>query len=277
MTAQLEAVPQHALPVAGDRADSRNGFGQVVRSEWIKLWSVRSTTWTLIALVALGVGLTALVCATSADWLASSEADESPTSFVTWGMMIAQVTAVVLGVLVVSNEYATGMIRTTVAATPRRTNVLLAKGLVLTGTLFVAGVLTAVGGYFAGNAFLEAEGVGVPLDQDGVVRALVGNGLYLAVLGLFSVALALLLRHTAAAISIGLALIFVVGNLVGLVPGATGDWLQKLMPGNAGSVIATVTPFNPDLLGAWAGFGVFALETLVLLGIAGAAFTRRDV
>jgi ABC-2 type transport system permease protein len=110
-----------------------------------------------------------------------------------------------------------------------------------------------------------------------VVRALVGNGLYLAVLGLFSVALALLLRHTAAAISIGLALIFVVGNLVGLVPGATGDWLQKLMPGNAGSVIATVTPFNPDLLGAWAGFGVFALETLVLLGIAGAAFTRRDV
>ncbi|MGH3506353.1 MAG: ABC transporter permease, partial [Nocardioidaceae bacterium] len=244
MTAQLEAMHEQAS-VARAAVPPRAGLGQTVRSEWIKLWSVRSTTWTLVALVALGVGLTALVCATSADWLASSEADESPTSFVTWGMMIAQLTAVVLGVLVVSNEYSTGMIRTTVAATPRRSQVLMAKGIVLTGTLFVAGILTAIGGYFAGNAFLDAEGVGVPLNQDGVVRALVGNGLYLAVLALFSAALALLVRHTAAAISIGLALIFVVGNLVVLVPGAVGEWLEKLMPGNAGSAIASVTPFNP--------------------------------
>ena len=276
MTAQLEAMHEEAS-VDRTAVPSRVGLGQTVRSEWIKLWSVRSTTWTLVALVALGVGLTALVCATSADWLASSEADESPTSFVTWGMMIAQLTAVVLGVLVVSSEYSTGMIRTTVAATPRRNHVLVAKGLVLTGTLFVAGLLTAVGGYFAGNAFLDAEGVGVPLDHDGVVRALVGNGLYLAVLALFSAALALLVRHTAAAISIGLALIFVVGNLVVLVPGTVGEWLEKLMPGNAGSAIASVTPFHPDLLGPWTGFGVFAIETLVLLGIAAAAFARRDV
>jgi ABC-2 type transport system permease protein len=277
MTAQLEALAPQVAEVPTATIATRVGLKETVRSEWIKLWSVRSTAWTLASLVVLGVGLTALVCATSADWLASPEADESPTSFVTWGMMIAQLTAVVLGVLVVSSEYATGMIRTTVAATPRRSRVLVAKSLVVTGVLFVAGVVTAVGGYFAGNAFLDAAGVGVPLDQEGVLRALVGNGLYLALLGLMAAALALLVRHTAAAISVLLGLVFVVGNLVGLIPGAVGDWLEKLMPGNAGSSIASVEPFNPNLLGAWTGFGVFALETAVLLVIAGVAFARRDV
>lgn len=276
MTAQLEAISRD-VPQTPVETSARTGLRETLHSEWIKLWSVRSTTWTLAALVALGVGLTALVCATSADWLASNEADESPTSFVTWGMMIAQLTAVVLGVLVVSNEYASGMIRTTVAATPRRARVLVSKSVVLTTTLFVAGLLTAVGGYFAGNYFLEAEGVGVPLDQDGVLRALLGNGLYLAVLGLFSAALALLVRHTAAAISVGLGLIFVVGNLVGLIPGVIGDWLEKLMPGNAGAPIAAVQPFNPNLLDPWPGFGVLVLETAVLLAVAGVAFARRDV
>ena len=137
--------------------------------------------------------------------------------------------------------------------------------------------MTAVVGYFAGNAFLDAAGVGVPLDSDGVSRALLGNGLYLAGLGLFSAAVALLVRHTAAAISIGLALVFVVGNLVGLIPGVVGEWLEKLMPGNAGSAVASVQPFNPDLLDPWVGFGVFTLEIAVLLVIAGAAFARRDV
>jgi len=268
-SARVES-PRRTTPAAA-------GFSHTLRAEWIKLWSVRSTSWTLLALMVLGVGLTALVCATSADWLASVEADESPTSFVTWGMMIAQLTAVVLGVLVVSSEYSSAMIRTTVAATPRRGRVLVAKAVVVTATLFVAGIVTAVLGYFAGNAYLDAAGVGVPLDADGVLRALVGNGLYLAVLGLFSVALAVLIRHTAGAISVGLALIFVLGNLVIVIPGTIGDWLEKLMPGNAGSAISTVQAFNPDLLGPWTGFGVFVAETLVLLGLAWVAFVRRDV
>lgn len=258
------------------RVARRARTADAVRAEWIKLWSVRSTTWTLVSLVVLGAGLTALICATSADWLASSDADESPASFVTWGLMISQVTAVVLGVLVVSNEYGTGMIRTTVAATPRRGRVLLAKCGVAMAVLFVVGTITAFVGYFAGNASLEAHGVGVPLGEDGVIRALVGNGLYLAVLGLFAAALAFLVRHTAAAISIALALVFVVGNLVILIPGAAGEWLTKLMPGNAGGGIGMVTTFNPDALGPWTGFAVFCLETGVLLAFAAARFIRRD-
>lgn len=250
--------------------------GAVLRAEWIKLWSVRSTVWTMISLVVVGTGLTALICATSAESIANGDAGESPGAFVTWGMMVAQVTAVVLGVLAVSNEYGTGMIRTTVAATPRRGRVLVAKSVVLAGVLFVGGTVTAFAGYLAGNPFLDAEGVGVPLDGDGVIRALVGSGLYLAVLGLFAAALAFLVRHTAAAISIALALIFVVGNLVILIPGSAGEWITKLMPGNAGSGIGTVVNFNPDALGPWTGFGVFCLETAVLLALAGVRFVRRD-
>src|SRR5215213_2695595 len=104
-------------------------------------------------LFVLGAGLTVLVCATSAEWLAGGEADESPLSFVTWGMMFAQITAIVLGTLAVTSEYGTGMIRATLAATPRRAPVLAAKALVLTATLFVAGTVTAFVGYLGGNWF----------------------------------------------------------------------------------------------------------------------------
>ncbi|UYM07087.1 ABC transporter permease subunit [Solicola gregarius] len=252
------------------------GLSNALHAEWIKLWSVRSSVWTMVALLGFGAGLTALICATTADGIASGEAGEPAGAFITWGMMIAQVTAVVLGVLAVSNEYGNGMIRTTLTATPRRKRVLLAKSAVLAAVLFVGGTVTAFAGYFAGNPFLDAEGVGLSLGDDGVIRAMFGSGLYLAALGLFSAALAFLVRHTAAAISIALALIFVVGNLVLLVPGQTGDWLMKLMPGNAGSNISTVVNFNPDLLAPWTGFGVFCLETAVLFAFAAMRFVRRD-
>src|SRR3954470_7215388 len=83
----------------------RQGFPDTLRAEWIKFWSVRSTTWSMAAMFVLGAGLTTLVCATSAGWLAGSEADESPGSFVTWGLMFAQITAIVLGTLAVTSEY----------------------------------------------------------------------------------------------------------------------------------------------------------------------------
>jgi ABC-2 type transport system permease protein len=254
----------------------RPGFPQTLRAEWIKFWTVRSTLWSTVAMFVLGAGLTVLVCATSADWLAGGEADESPGSFVTWGMMFAQITAIVLGALTVTSEYGTGMIRATLAATPRRGAVLAAKALVLSGTLFVTGTVTAVVGYLGGNWFLDAAGVGVDLGDDGVLRALLGSGLYMAGLGLFAAAVGLLVRHTAAALSIVLGLVFVVGNLVMVLPGAWGEWATKLMPGNAGSAIASPESFNPLLLDPWVGFAVFVAEVAAVLTLAAVAFTRRD-
>jgi ABC-2 type transport system permease protein len=252
------------------------GFADTLRAEWLKFWSVRSTGWSTAMLFVLGAGLTTLVCGTSAAWLASGEADESPASFITWGLMIAQITAIALGTMVVTSEYGTGMIRATLAATPRRGAVLAAKAVVLSGTLFVAGVVTAFAGYLGGNWFLDREGIGIALSDDGVLRSLLGSGLYLAGLGLFAMAVGLLIRHTAAALSIVLALVFVVGNMAFLLPGTWGEWVAKLLPGNAGSGLVTPVSFNPELLGPWTGFAVFAAEVAALLLAGWVVFRHRD-
>jgi ABC-2 type transport system permease protein len=252
------------------------GFGGTLRAEWIKFWSVRSTLWSTASLFVLGAGLTALVCALAAEDLASDPGGESPGSFVTWGMMIAQVTAVVLGALVVTGEYGSGMIRATLAATPRRGAVLTAKALALGSTLFVIGTLTAFAGYFGGNFFLDRAGIGLALGDDGVLRSMFGSGLSLAGLGLLAAAAGLLMRSTAAVISVVLGLVFVVGNMAFLLPGAWGEWIAKLMPGNAGSPISTPVSFNPYLLDPGPGFAVFAGEVLLLLAIGWLAFERRD-
>ena len=149
--------------------------------------------------------------------------------------MIAQITAIVLGTLVVTSEYGTGMIRATLAATPRRGAVLAAKALVVSCDAVrrrhrhrLRRVLRAATGSSTG------EGVGLALSDDGVLRALFGSGLYLAGLGLFAAALGLLVRHTAAVLSTVLGLVFVVGQMAWLLPGTWGEWIAKLMPGNAG-------------------------------------------
>jgi ABC-2 type transport system permease protein len=271
MTATVALDPNRNVP--GVR---RQGFPDALRAEWIKFWSVRSTTWSTVMLFVLGAGLTVLVCATSAEWLASGEADESPGSFVTWGMMFAQITAIVLGTLAVTSEYGTGMIRATLAATPKRGAVLAAKAVVLSGTLFVAGTVTAFAGYFAGNWFLDQEGVGVALGDPGVLRSMFGSGLYLAFLGLFALAVGLLIRHTAAVVSIVLALVFVVGSMAFLLPGTWGEWTAKLMPGNAGGEIAMPVSFVPELLDPWVGFAVFSGEVAALLLAGYLVFRRRD-
>lgn len=251
------------------------GFAEALRAERIKLTTVRSTWWTLATLVLIAIGGTVMLCALNAEWLGSSEADEAPGSFITGGIGFAQICAVVLGTLVVTGEYGTGMIRATLAATPTRGRVMAAKLVVLASVLFVVGTVSALIGYFAGNYFLDQEGVGLALEGD-VARSMYGSGLFLAGSGLFAAAVGFILRHTAATMAVVLGLMFVVSNLVMLVPGKTGEVLVDVMPGSASSVISTPVPFNPDLLDAWTGFGVFAAETAALLLLAWFLLRRRD-
>lgn len=260
--------------VPGVRQHAR--FADTVHAEWIKFWTVRSTRWSLALLFLLGAGMTSLICWTAADAIADGETGEAPASFLTWGLTFSQLAALALGTLAITSEYGSGMIRATVAAVPRRGSVVLAKALVVSGVLFVVGVVTAVAGYLGGNSALDRQGVGVALSDDGVLRALLGNGLYLAGLGLFALGLGLLIRHTAAAITIGMALVLVVGNLAYVLPGTWGEWTAKLLPGNAGGTVAQAIPFEGRSLSPWTGFGVFAAETLVLLGAAYVTFRRRD-
>lgn len=252
------------------------GFGAILSSEWAKIRTVRSTFWTMILMVVGSIGLTALVCFLAAPDVASGAESESPGSFINWGLNFGQIAALVLGILAMSAEYSTGMVRTTLTAAPRRMQVLAAKAIVLAGLLFVLGVVTSAGSYFAGNVFLDAEGIGLSLSDDGILRSFLGSGVYLALLGLFGLALAFLIRHSAAAITIGIALIFVVGTLMALLPGAWGELVYKLMPGNAGPSAAIVTSFDPRLYDGWTGTGVFAIEVAVLLGIGAVLFQRRD-
>jgi ABC-2 type transport system permease protein len=260
--------------VPGVRQHAR--FPDTLHAEWIKLWTVRSSRWSLALLFLLGAGMTSLICWTAADAIAAGDTGEAPASFLTWGLTFSQLTALALGTLVVTSEYGTGMIRATVAAVPRRGNVVLAKALVVSGVLFVAGVVTAVAGYLGGNSALDRQGVGVALSDDGVLRALLGNGLYLAGLGLFALGLGLLIRHTAAAITVGMALILVIGNLAYVLPGTWGEWIAKTLPGNAGGTIAQAVPFEGRTLSPWTGFAVFAAETAVVLAAGYLAFRHRD-
>lgn len=261
-------------------APRQAGFRRTVSAEWTKLRTVRSTAWTLAALVVVSVGLTALVNMLAAPELAQSMAAGEPAepvgAFTTWGLSFGQLAALVLGVLVGSAEYTSGLIRATLAAAPRRLRVLGAKALVLAGVMVVLGTATTFASYLAGNYFLNQEGIGLALSDDGVLRTVFGGGLYLAMLALFGLALGLLMRHTAGAVTVALGLIFVAGNLVMLIPGTLGEWLTKLMPGNAGSTVANVESFNPNLLDPWVGYAVFSAETLVLLAVAGWLFARRD-
>ena len=254
----------------------RSGFGAALHAEWLKLWTVRSTRWSLALLFLLGAGLTTLVCWAAAGEIAAGGTGEDAGSFLTWGLIFSQLTALALGTLVVTAEYGTGMIRATVSAVPRRGQVVAAKALVVSSVLFVAGLVTAVVGYLGGNWFLDREGVGRALSDDGVLRALLGNGLYLAGLGLFALALGLLIRHTAAALTVGMALVLVIGNLAYALPGTWGEWVAKLLPGNAGGAVAQVVPFTGASLAPWTGFAVFAAEIAVLLVAATLVFRRRD-
>ncbi|MGJ9422490.1 ABC transporter permease [Aeromicrobium sp. CF3.5] len=253
----------------------RTGFTQALHAEWIKLVTVRSTRWIMIATFVLGAGLTIVICWSQAETLASPDAQESPGSFITWGMMIAQITTVVLAAVVVTNEYGTGMIRSTLTAVPSRGRVLAAKAVLLAGLMFVLGTTTALVGYLGANPFLENEGIGLRL-EGGVARSMYGNGLLLAGIALCTMAVGFILRNTAATISVVLAVMLVLGNMANLIPGTFGEWVVKLLPGNAGSSIASPVPFNPNLLDPWTGFAVFVAEAAALVVLAYVLLRRRD-
>jgi ABC-2 type transport system permease protein len=278
MTAATAANPTGPA-VPGGRA----GFGNVVSSEWMKLRTVRSTFWTLVALFVGSAGISLLICLAAADQyakdLASGKSDASPDIVMLGLAFVGQIAAYVLGVMTISTEYTTGGIRTTLTAMPRRTEILVAKGILLAAIVFVVGLATAFACFYLGNIPLQAKHVGVHLSDPGVVRGVFGSALYLAGLSVFGLAMGFLLRHTAGAITIGLALIFIVGGLVQLIPGSIGRWLYKVMPGNAGSVVTQFGERNHNAdksFAPWTGFAVFLLEVAVLLVIGAILFERRD-
>lgn len=255
------------------------GFGNVLRSEWTKLRSVRSTYWTTLMALLTTVALGAIICfrwtqltrnATSA-----KPADFDATMTSLNGIYLAQIAIGALGVLVISSEYGTGMIRATFAAVPQRRAVLAAKGLVLGGATLALGEVLSFASFGIGQAILADVHRGASLRDPGVLRAVAGGGLYLALVALLGFGLGAVIRHTAGALSAFFGLLFGGSVIVALLPTSWSNDLMPYMPANAGSQIFTIVRTH-GALSPWAGLGVFGLYALVAIVAGFALAQRRD-
>jgi ABC-2 type transport system permease protein len=282
MTTESPAAPVRvpALPAAGQGSLAVN----LMSAEWTKIRSVRSTVWTLVLFVVLTLGLTALLTwLTVANWngpragARDARVVLDPVGFILGsGLGLGQLTLCVLGVLVISSEYSTGVIRSSLLAVPRRLEMLAAKVAVFAALLIVVAEIIAFGSFFIGSAILHSK-VPVSLSDHNVTRAVVGAGLYLTVLGLFSLAIGLLIRHTAGAITTAIGAVFVLPILAGLLPGSWGAHVNGYLPEQAGTLIGQAhPPSGGNVLSAWQGFGVFCLWAAVLLAVGAYLLQRRD-
>jgi ABC-2 type transport system permease protein len=262
----------------------RAGFGHDMLAEWTKIRSVRSTFWTLIIAVIVIVGFTALITwVTVANWNGPHAAPRDaraltdPTSIIFGASIyLGQLAIAVLGVLVVTTEYTTGVIRASLLAVPGRYVMLAAKVAVFTIVMFVLAEIIAFGSFFVGSAILHSR-VSVSLSDHDVLRATFGAGLYLVGYGLFALAIGTLLRHTAGAISIAVGVAFVLPILTGLLPDTSFyNHLNAYLPQQAGSQVYLVRPTGIPLLSSWQGFGVLCIWVAVLLAIGAYLFDRRD-
>jgi ABC-2 type transport system permease protein len=266
------------MTTIADRPEATTiGFTNVLGSEWIKLRSVRSTYWTALAASLATVALSAVTGWRYAYLLHHGQdgGGFEPTALALNGIYLAQLFAGALGVLVISSEYGTGMIRASLTAVPQRRAVLAAKGLVFSGVTLVVGEILSFTAFGVGEAILSTAHAGSSLGQQGVFRSVAGAGLYLAAVGLLGFGLGALIRHTAGAISVFFAVLFAPTAILEIFPNNWQDTLQKFMPANAGSQIFAVH-HTSRALGAWAGFGVFCCYAAIVVVAAIALVTHRD-
>jgi ABC-2 type transport system permease protein len=259
-------------------------FAGLLRSEWIKFWSVRSVVVTMVvsfvAIVGLGVLVSfatrsALGDAEGARAMAANGVDATGAS--TTGAQLASLIVAAVGVIVIAGEYSTGMIRTSFAAAPGRTGVFTAKAVVLAVNVAVLTGVAVLVAFLLGQAVLDARGFGASLGDDHVLRALAGNVVLLVGVALAGLGVGALLRNSAGAICTVLAAIFVVPLLLMAVPQSWhGDTIREYFFTNTTTNLAAVVQ-NPAFLSPGAGLGVFALWVAVLVGAGALAVKTRDV
>lgn len=252
---------------------------RVIRSEWTKLRSVRSTYWSLFVTLLLIIGIGILVCVIfNARWphLAPHErADFHPLRANLAGVNFAQLAIGVLGVLVITAEYSTGMIRASFSAVPKRLPVLWAKTAVFAAVAFVLSLPAVFIVFFGGQAILSGQHINITISHPGVVRALFGAALYLMVMGVFGLGLGAILRSTAGGISALAAIVFVLPPIISLFPASFANSVDPYLPSNAGGALWTITP-DPNTLAPWAGFAVFCGWAAASILIAAILLVRRD-
>lgn len=273
-----ETLPGVALP---KRSASSGGVtqGNVLRSEWTKLWSLRSTRWSLLFAVIAMAGLGVLIAAVSMSrWSQLSLHDRTTFDSIDrslGGYHLAQLAIGVLGVLVISGEYSTGMIRSSLMAVPRRLPVLWAKIVVFASVTFVLMLASAFVAFFAAQAILTAHHVNVTLSHPHALRALLGTVLFMTVTGILCIALGTIIRSTAGGIATFAGLLFVLPGITDILPSSIGNSISPYLPSSAGGAIAQAVP-DAHTLAPWGGFALYCGYTVVLLALAAYTLVRRD-
>jgi ABC-2 type transport system permease protein len=256
-------------------------YRRLVTAEWTKLRSLRSTTWTLAAMVVSSLALCALSAAINAhDFSTFSAADKAtwdPTNDSLSGTIAGQLAIAVFGVLAITGEYASGTIRASLTAVPHRGRLLLAKASVYGAVVLVVGEVVSFGSFLLGQAIYSGKAPTASLADFDVVRAVALAGVYLVAIALISMAIGTMLRHTAGAITAVVALLLVVPGILSALPGTVGDSIGRYLPEQvAGSSMAAVVP-EAHAFGPWTGTALLASYVAVVLVGAVALLRRRDV
>ncbi len=265
-------------PISGRKElpPGRYGISGLLRSEWTKLRTVRSTMWTLGVTVVLGIGVSALATAeTRAHWTTTSQVGFDPISTSLIGVFIGQFAIGVLGALVISAEYGTGTIRATLSAAPRRPLVLVAKVLVFGVVALVVAEVVAFLAFFLGQALLTAPATHATLSSPGALRAVAGSGLYVCALGLLALGLATIIRHTAGAISAFVGILLVLPLIVAALPSSLSIDVRRFLPDRIGAAMISQSS-GPNVFSPWVGLLVLCGYAAGALIIGGVLLVRRD-
>lgn len=268
------ATPDQSNPPARSRSTKVTTWG-VIKGEWIKFWSVRSTSYTLVA-----AGIATVVFGMIFSSVADSETAPGPAALLTGpvelalaGIGITEMIVGVLGVMIVAGEYSTGLIRTWFAAAGARRRVIVAKVAVLGSSVLAMGLVASTLAIVAGQAVYAGNEPTVPLTE--TLDVIVGTSLYLVGISLIGIALGFLLRSTAAGIGLLVGGVFIGPNLLLLLPESITDVFMKFLPSEAGAAMMTQVS-DPDLLSTGPAYAVFTAWVIGLLVLAGAMVRRRD-
>ena len=269
-------TPDPASPAISHDAALGVTQARVALSEWTKFRSLRSTLYTLLLAVALMIGLGALLSAVAAGQARGLDAGATATSTSLTGTFFAQLSIGVLGILLISGEYSTRMIRASLAVVPARLPVLWAKLAVCASAVFATMLASSFIAFGVGQAVLSGKHLNASLSDPGALRSIVGAALYLTVAAITALALGALLRNTAAAISTFVAVFFVIPPLTQLLPASWTDHFVQYLPSNAGAMMLGGTYGLAHPLPPWTGFAVMCAFAAVVVVVAAWRLRRVD-
>jgi ABC-2 type transport system permease protein len=255
-----------------------------MRSEWLKLRSVRSTTWTLVATIVMTIGIGIVATSTeAARWAHSppgSRLSFDPTNLSLTGLLFGQFAIGILGVLAISAEFGTGTIRSSLAAVPDRRLLLAAKAGVFALVALVVGEVVSFCTFFVGQMLIGGGAPHATIGQAGVLRAVAGGGLYLALLGLLAMGLGSIIRHTAGAIAAFVGVLLIVPLILPALPTSLNQAVGKFEPVTIGNAVTSVNTHlgagSTPSFNAWAGLALMAGYAALALCIGGWRMMRRD-